>query len=86
MQNLDQLGLKDCLCFCMYFRFCFVLFCFVFFFSWPDVNLRLYPHNAPNLLASSRKGFTRDDTKCIKMIGIGMCDIFCEKYQKYLPS
>ena len=66
MQSLGQLGLKNCVCFCMYFR-CFFpfpfFFFFFFFYLWPDLNLRLglYPHNARNLLASSRKGFTGDD-------------------------
>ena len=62
MQNLGQFGLKNCVCFCMYFL-CLSFVClFVCFYSWPDLNLRLYPHNdnAPNLLASSRKGFTGD--------------------------
>ena len=60
MQNLGQLGLKNCVC---VFACIFVVFPFFFFFfySWPNLNLRLYPHNAPNLLASSRKGFTGDD-------------------------
>ena len=64
MQNFGQLGLKNCVCFLhvfsLYFPFFFFFF-FFFFYSWPDLNKRLYPHNAPNLLASSRKGFTGDD-------------------------
>ena len=61
MQNLGQLGPKELyMCFCMLFSLFFPFF-FFFFNSWPDLNLRLYPHNAPNLMASSRKGFTGDD-------------------------
>ena len=44
-----------------FFLFFFFSFLFFLFYSWPDLNLRLYPHNAPNLLASSWKGFTGDD-------------------------
>ena len=68
MQNLGPLGLKNCVCVfaCIFVVFPFpflFLFLFCFFYSWPDLNLRLglHPHNAPNLLASSRKGFTGDD-------------------------
>ena len=52
------------LCVFLYVFSMFFAFPFLFFFNlWPDLNLRLglYPHNARNLLASSRKGFTGDD-------------------------
>ena len=53
-----------CVFACIFIVFSFSFFFLIFFFhSWPDLNLPLglYPNNAPNLLASSRKGFTGDD-------------------------
>ena len=87
IQNLGQLGLRNCVCvcvcffsffFCMYFRFLFCfLFCFFFvfvffFYSWPDLMLHLFHHNARfqfqkyNIFSFSEDTFPSDTPVCMQ--------------------